>query len=75
MKFESINSLILILAAVAVVVRLVLVIFKLRQNIEAAMSQLTHQGYQFSSQVGISTLGEDPAALLAKARGRLKPGA
>ena len=52
MKFESINSLILILAAVAVVVRLVLVIFKLRQNIEAAMSQLTHQGYQFSSQVG-----------------------
>lgn len=64
---NTLSELIQSITGLAIVAGLALVVWELQQNREATMSQLTSEGYQFSTQVELPVLGEEPAEVLAKA--------
>ena len=67
MNSDKLNTWIQLVTGLAIVVGLGLVIWELKQGRDAAKSQLSSDGYLLISQTNVAMLGEDPAAVLAKA--------
>lgn len=66
MNTEQLNSWLQTGTGIAILIGLVLVIWELQQNREAAQSQLTTEGWHMVNQTSNAMLGESPAKVLAK---------